>query len=336
MINIGVIGTGVIGAEHIRRLTTAVPGARISSVTDVDLDRARAVADSLAPDASVPASGEELIGSPEVDAVVVTSWGSTHRDYVLGCISAGKPVFCEKPLASTSTDCITILKAEAASGRRWVQVGFMRRYDPAYLALRATVHGGSLGAPLLMHAAHRNPALPAHFTGDMVVTDSAVHEFDLIRWMFADEVAAITAYTPKRNSRAKPDFPDPLVLMLELAGGVLVDVEVLANARYGYDIRGEVVCEDGVAALSEPAGVLVRSAGTVALGVPTDWPERFATAFDIEFRSWLASVAGDTEPTGPDAWDGYAAAACIDAALASLHGGGRVPVTLVERPSLYR
>ena len=135
-----------------------------------------------------------------MDAVVVCSWGPTHEEYVLAAIEAGKPVFCEKPLATTQEACQRILDAESALGRRSVQVGYMRRYDAAYRAMKAVVDSGDIGAPLMMHAAHRNPSVPGHYTREMAITDTAVHDIDLARWMFGEEIVAATVLKPRKNS----------------------------------------------------------------------------------------------------------------------------------------
>jgi myo-inositol 2-dehydrogenase/D-chiro-inositol 1-dehydrogenase len=252
---------------------------------------------------------------------------------VLAAIAAGKPVFCEKPLATTQEACRRILAAETAAGRRLVQVGFMRRYDAAYRALREVVQGGSIGLPLLMHCTHRNASVPGYYVGDSMISDTAVHEIDLVRWMFGEEIVATQVLTPRR-SRNGGELQDPLVLLLETESGILVDVEISVNIRYGYDIRGEVVGEDGTAALGTSSPVQVRRAGTAAERVPADWRERFVRAYDVELQEWVDAVAGDGE-LGPSSWDGYAATAVSDAGLAALHTGERVPVALGDRPALY-
>jgi myo-inositol 2-dehydrogenase / D-chiro-inositol 1-dehydrogenase len=129
-VNVGVIGVGMIGQDHIRRLTHVLSGARVSAVTDADLERAQTVADGV-PGAKLHKTGQDLIEDPEVQAVVVCSWGPTHEEFVLASIAAGKQVFCEKPLATTREACERILDAEVAAGRRLVMVGFMRRHDDA-------------------------------------------------------------------------------------------------------------------------------------------------------------------------------------------------------------
>src|ERR1035441_1442391 len=180
-VRVGVIGAGMMGQDHIRRISRVLTGGAVVAVNDVDAARAGQVAAGL-PGAAVHATAQDLIGDGDVDAVLVASWGPAHEEQVLAAIGAGKPVFCEKPLAPSSGACLRIVDAEVAQGRRCVQVGFMRRYDAGYQAMKAALEDGSIGAPLLMHCAHRNPSVPPYgFTTEMIISDSAVHEIDLVR-----------------------------------------------------------------------------------------------------------------------------------------------------------
>ena len=332
-LRVGVIGVGLIGADHARRLSGGLGGATVVAVTDVDLDRARAVAAAM-PSARVHASGAALVDDEEVDAVLVASSGPTHAAYVLACVAAGKPVFCEKPLATTREACERILDAELAAGRRLVQVGFMRRYDPAYRALKACVADGAVGAPLLVHCAHRNASVPASYGADMMIEDSAVHEIDATRWLLEEEIVAVRVLEPRRSSRAPERLRDPLVLLLESAGGVLVDVELSVSVGYGYDVRCEVVGESGTASLGDEGAVRLVTAGKRSTRVPRDWRDRFADAYEAELRAWLAATAAGG-CTGPSAWDGYAAAVVAQTCLAAPRTGEPTTVVLRDRPSLY-
>ena len=347
-VRVGVIGTGMIGQDHIRRISQVLTGGDVVAVNDVDAARAGQVAAGL-PGATVHATAADLIADDAVDAVLVASWGAAHEEQVVAAIGAGKPVFCEKPLAPTSDACLRIMDAEMAAGRRLVQVGFMRRYDAGYQAMKATVEDGSIGAPLLMHCAHRNPSVPAYgFTTEMIISDSAVHEIDLVRWLFGEEIVAASILRPRRSGQAPADLQDPLILLMEMAGGVLVDDELFLNARYGYDVRGEVVCETGTVALADVSGITLSAAGrrsavpggrppqTPPHGdrVPVDWRDRFIRAYDAELQDWLTAVAAGTS-TGPTAWDGFAAAAVTDSALEALRTGQRTAVTMPERPEFY-
>lgn len=333
-VRVGVIGTGVIGQDHIRRITEVTPGGRVVAVTDADISRAEQVAAGL-PGVRVHPTGQDLIADDDVDAVLVTSWGATHEDYVLATIAAGKRVFCEKPLAPTADGAMRIVQAEMAAGRRLVQVGFMRRYDPGYNVLKNALDAGQVGVPLLMHCAHRNPSVPpCGLTTDMIISDSAVHEIDVVRWLFGEEMAATSILRPRRTSKAGEGLHDPLVVLLEMASGILVDVEVFVNAGYGYDVRAEVVGEAGTLALADTGEVTVTQRGQRGSRVPANWAERFGRAFDAEFTDWLRAVAAGTT-TGPGSWDGYAAALVTDHCLTALDTGGRVAVAMPERPDFY-
>ncbi len=264
MVNVGVIGAGLMGSTHARLLATAVSGADVVAISDALPESAARVAEEL----GVPmthADGLELIANPAVDAVVVASPAATHEPFTLACLAAGKPVLCEKPLAVSAAAALRIVEAEAATGRRLVTVGFMRRYDPGYADLKARLDAGQIGAPLLVHSAHRNPSVHSFFDSAMIITDTAVHEIDITRWLLGDEITRVTVLSPRATSRAREGLRDPLLILLETAGGQIVDVEAFVSAGYAYDIRCEIVGEDGTLELLAAGDrVLARGAFRVA------------------------------------------------------------------------
>ncbi len=330
-LNVGVIGIGMIGQDHVRRLTTMLAGADVVAVSDVNAAQAKGAAARL-PGATVYPTGEELIEAKEVSAVVVTSWGPTHAAYVLAAIKAGKPIFCEKPLASTERDCSAIIDAEVAFGRRLVQVGFMRRFDAQYRAMKQTIVSGAIGAPLIFQSGHRNPSVPSHYSKDMALTDTAVHDIDC-RFLLDDEPATISVRAPCKNSRAG-ELSDPLFTLIDMRSGALVAIETSVNIAYGYDIRGEVIGETGVVTLAERNDILVKTNGVFSGRVPVDWRERFGAAFDAEFRAWIAAAAKGGA-AGPSSWDGYVATVVSTLGVKAIESGRREPIELRERPAPY-
>jgi myo-inositol 2-dehydrogenase/D-chiro-inositol 1-dehydrogenase len=331
-LGIGVVGTGMMGRFHVERLATSVPGAQVVAVSDVFVEGARQVGEQVG--ARAYADGHELIGDDQVQAVLIASPGPTHEEFTLACLAADKPVLCEKPLAPTIDACLRVLEAEAAKPRRLVQVGFMRRYDDDFRALKATVDAGRVGRPLLLHCRHRNATVPPGFTTDMMITDSVVHDIDVTRWLLGQEIVAATVLKARPSSLAPEGLQDPQMVLLETDGGVLVDVESFVTCQYGYDIRYELVGESGTVSLGEQPGVQVRAEGGHHGPVPADFRERFAAAYQLELQAWVAGVL-QGQVTGPSAWDGYATQAVAEAGVESQAKGGRVPVELVERPALY-
>ena len=330
-IGIGVIGTGIMGSDHARTLAGSIKGAALAAVSDTDAERASALAAATRA-GRVHADGFALVADPDVDAVLIASPDPTHEDLVLACLSAGKPVLCEKPLSPSVEGCLRVVAAETALGRRLVQVGFMRRFDPGYRSVRQALLTGQVGAPLLLHCVHRNASAPASFDSGMLISNSAVHEIDIARWLLEDEIEAVTVF--QLPARTSSGLLDPQFLVLETRRGRLVDVEVFVNARYGYDVRAELVCEAGTLTLAPQAPVRLRSSGQDSSRVAEDWRAHFAAAYRNQLQAWVESIATGVA-VGASAWDGYAATATGAACLEALRSGTKATVRTQDRPVLY-
>lgn len=316
-----------MGSDHVRTLTSSVPAARVTRVFDMDSARAQVVAGPAG--ASASGSAEELISDPEVDAVVVASPDFTHADLVLACFAATKPVLCEKPLAATVAEARRVLDAELALDRRLVQVGFMRRYDPGFVALREAIGDGELGVVRLVHAVHRNASSATSTDDSGLVTGSMVHELDTVPWLLDDELVAIRVESPVVGG-----FRDPQLATLWTRGGVMASVEVFVNAGYGYDVRCEVVGTRGSGSLEPAATVSTRVAGVHGRRVRDDFVAHFADAYRLELGAWVRSVLDGT-PEGPSSWDGYVASVAAQAGVDSLASGAAEPVDPGPRPALF-
>jgi len=275
-----------------------------------------------------------LIRCNDVEAIAICSWGPAHEEQLLASIAAGKPAFCEKPLVTSEAAARRVMEAEVTFGRRLVQVGFMRRFDADYRCLKRVLDSGSLGAPLMFHSVHRNASVPAGvYTSDMPLNDTLVHDTDISRWLLADEIAGVEVRVPRRSSRGG-ELRDPVMVLLHMASGVLVDVEISVNIAYGYDIRGEVSCEAGVAALPNRPATVISDRQGIRQAIPEDWRERFIDAYDQEFREW-SFAASEGTATGASTWDGYAATLTADAALRAVSSGGRERIAMIDKPALY-
>ncbi len=335
-LRIGVVGAaGFIGRDHIHRLTTSINHATVVAVSDLDPEKTQAVADTCG--AKVYTDGIALINDPDVDAIVVTSWDPTHAQFVRAAIAAGKPVFCEKPLASTLEDCSEVLKDEIASGKHLVQVGFMRRFDPGYLEMKSIIDSGKLGKPLMVHCKSRTPVTPPKHTTRMHATNVIPHEIDILRWLLDDEFDQAQVIMGRSSCYAPEGLQDPQLMLLTTKQGVVVDVEVAVNAHYGYDIQCEVVCENGTVSLPEPARATVCVDESCQHAIMNDWSKRFVEAYQDEFQTWVDScLENGGVPTGSNAWDGFVACAVADKLADAQDTKLMEAVELPERPAFYQ
>ncbi|WP_210501834.1 Gfo/Idh/MocA family protein [Pantoea ananatis] len=333
-LKLGVIGTGAIGQEHIRRCNNVLQGARVVAVSDINVEGAQAALQRLNSDAQVCKDGYEVIQSPDVDAVLVTSWDPTHEEFTLAAIAAGKPVFCEKPLAMSAEGCRRVVEAEIQHGKRLVQVGFMRPYDAGYRALKKVITDGEIGEPLMLHCAHRNPTVPENYNTEMAITNTLIHEIDVLRWLTSDDYKSVQVVFPRVSSKARPHLKDPQIVLFETQKGVRIDVEIFVNCTYGYDIQCEVVGEEGIARLPEPSSVQLRKQAKLSNTILVDWKDRFIEAYDVELQAFINDVKAG-QLTGPSAWDGFAASVAADACIKAQKSGAIEPIEMPARPAFY-
>ena len=330
-VRIGLIGSGIMGADHARIFATQIPGAQLHVICDADEARARAAADETGAK-NVSRDPEAVIADREVDAVVIASPDQTHAPLTRACIAARKPVLCEKPLSPDSKECLEVIAAEVKGGKRLVQVGFMRRFDPAYMEMKAALTKGVIGPALMFHCFHRNVSAPANFTGQMAITNSAPHEFDIARFVLGTEYTGISVFRPRLADPNKVGAP--VFMVLTTAAGQLVNIEINNNAAYGYDVRGELVGEKGSVFLRSPVNSEIHVNLASVTAYPEDWRPRFAEAYRRQNSAWLKSIETG-RPAGANAWDGYAATLVAEAGVTSLAKGAAVAVEPAARLAFY-
>ena len=180
MLNIGVIGCGGMGRDHIKRITERIQGAQVVAVADMVEALAQKGQALAGEGCKIYKDGKDLINDPNVEAVFIVSPSFAHKESLLEAIKVGKRIFCEKPLCTTAEDCLEVIDAEIKSGKHLIQLGFMRRYDKGYRQVKAAIQSGEYGEPLIVHCTHRNPVVPDSYTTRMAVDDTAIHEIDVI------------------------------------------------------------------------------------------------------------------------------------------------------------
>ncbi len=293
-----------MGAIHARAIVREVPEARLVGIADLDLDRARGLGDELEVDVVV-GSTAELVERPEISGVVIAVSSGHHLDVVRQVAAAGRDIFCEKPLALTVADHDAAIAAAAAADVR-LQVGLMRRFDPAYRRAWGRLTAGEIGRPIMFKSLQFDPGAPPLAFADPAVSggihvDMGIHEYDLARWLIGDEVVEVQAWG---STLAYPELAtvgdvDSAVVNLRFAGGATGSVE-LARSSLAEDVRTEVVGERGSLAIGRRPGTPPprRARNTVDVApVPGGWGAgalRFDRAYAAEIRAFARSIARDS------------------------------------------
>ncbi|MDF1488063.1 Gfo/Idh/MocA family protein [Tessaracoccus caeni] len=334
-LRVGIVGAGLMGADHVARITNRISGAVISAVIEPDAARAEAAV-ATAPGAQAFARIEDALEAGALDAAIIATPGRFHEPVLLAALEAKLPVLCEKPLTPGSESSAKVLELEQKLDKPHIQVGFMRRFDREYAELRGLVDSRDAGELLILHCAHRNPIAPANgYTQDMLINDSVVHEFDIVPWVAGSPIVSVDVRYGRRNSLSPEHLREPIVVLMELENGVLAEVEMNVSAQFGYQVATEAVFEQGIARIGQPRGMQLWKGGRMAVGEHTAFATRFADAFDAEVQCWVDAVRDGRLVDGPNAWDGYRVALACEAGVTALHTGVRTEVPNSPRPAFY-
>ncbi|HEY7530436.1 MAG TPA: Gfo/Idh/MocA family oxidoreductase [Gemmatimonadota bacterium] len=285
---IGVIGLGRIGRYH-AEVVREHPDVRGLVVTDVDAARARRVAEELG--AELAEDVDSLLG--RADAVVIASSTDSHAALIRRAVDAGLPTFCEKPVALDLAATIEVVRHVRDAGGT-VQIGFQRRFDPAYQAARQAVADGTLGRPYLIRLVGHDHVPPHEsyipLSGGMF-RDLHIHDFDIARWLLGQDVVEVyvQAAVLADPMFAKYGDVDTVAATLTFSGGTLGVVTGARHDAVGYDVRFELFGSRDSVSVGLNGRMPLRS---LEAGMPTG-PEKpyagFLDRFDEAYRRELGA-----------------------------------------------
>ena len=324
MISLGIIGAGRIGKVHAQSIMNHITSARLKTIADPFMNEET--------EASLRALGvsdctkdyKKILNDPEIDAVLICSSTNTHADISLEAIAAGKHVFCEKPVSQDIAKTREVM--EKLKGTKFkYQVGFNRRFDHNFEAVRAAVANGDVGDVHIVRITSRDPAPPppeyAAVSGGMFL-DMTIHDFDMVRYLTASDVVEVFANGAVLVDPliGKAGDIDTAIISLKMANGALAVIDNSRKAVYGYDQRAEVFGSKGQASVSNDTNSsLILSSET---GIHAEKPlyfflERYMASFTKEVRMFVQAIEQDC-PVPVDINDGLQPVLIAAAALRSL------------------
>jgi inositol 2-dehydrogenase len=301
-LNVGLIGLGRLGRVYARDLATRIPCTRLVAVADVD----QAAVDKVTQEFDVARGSTDpgdVIGDASVDAVVIVTPTSTHRQVTEAALAAGKAVFCEKPLSISLDEAAAIRSAVERSGV-FFQMGFMRRFDRGFAAAKQRLEEGAIGDAVVFKSTSRDPFRPSveyadpRSSGGLLI-DMGIHDFDLARWYMGDveSVQAVGALLAYPELGAVGDI-DNAIVSLVFTSGRLGAVDLTRNGIYGYDITTELLGTKGTLRVGyiRETPLMVMTKGAVTHDTVPYFMERFADAYTRQLEDFARNVLENRAP----------------------------------------
>ena len=326
-INIGVIGLSRLGGVHLHNLSRNIPEAKLIAVCDIKEQLAKTKAREY--DIRAYTDYKEMLKNSAIDAVCVVTPSDTHLPIVMDVARAGKAIFCEKPMAPTLKEARQMTDA-VQRAKAILQVGYMRRFDPAYTEAKEIIDKGIIGKPVMFKSTSRDPFPPPEWAcdpakGGGLYIDMHTHDFDLARWFMNDEIKRVYAEDGVLvfKDYTIPGFIDNVIITLKFRSGALGVVDGSDNAKYGYDIRTEILGSEGavfIGELKHRAITVCTATGGISQkstfqtdGKDPHFMHRFNEAYIEELKHFIDCVSKEKTPLVSEK-DGEAALEIAEAA----------------------
>ncbi len=331
-LGVALIGSGRMGAYHGATLAQRLPGARLAAVVDPAPGAAERLAAALGAGTAYTDPGQAF-ADPGVEAVVIAAPARFHAELIVAAAGAGKAVFCEKPAALNLADLDRAIDAVRAAGVP-LQVGFNRRFAPDWAAARVLLDDGTLGTPRLLRSVTRDPGGfdPSRVAPDTIFNETLIHDFDALRFLNPD-AEAVEVYAIA-DALVEPDWRDrglldTAVVTVRFDNGAVGVAEACFEAKYGYDVRGEVFGSGGMATMGDGRrnGMVFSGPAGRAVDTVRGDQELLAGAYVAELAAFVDAVRGGT-PAAVGGEDARAALAIALAAAESVRAAR--PVRIVE------
>ncbi|GHC59941.1 inositol 2-dehydrogenase [Neogemmobacter tilapiae] len=324
MLNVGLLGAGRIAGVHASAISTN-PGSRLVAVSDINADAAAKLAAQYGAEAR---ETDAILQDPAIRAVLIATSTDTHSDLIERAVAAGKAVLCEKPVDLSLSRAQACQKAMAGKP---VMIGFNRRFDPNFAALKTALDAGEIGKPELLSITSFDPAPPPvsyiKVSGGLF-RDMMIHDFDMANFLMGSAPVLVSAVG---SSIVDPAIGtagdvDTAVVTLTYADGRLAVIKNSRRAVYGYDQRVELLGSEGLLQaqnMLENTVVKSTTAGVTGAKPTYFFLERYMPAYALEWAGFVAALAeGKPLPVTLD--DGVAALAMAEAATQSLKSGAPV------------
>lgn len=301
------IGAGRAGKVHLNSVVNFIPGGKVVAVVDTVMEALVAAADEFGVEGRFT-SLEDALEKSEFDAVVITTPTPTHKPLAVLAAEHKKHVFLEKPMALNIADCDVIIDAVRLNGV-FLQLGFMRRFDPEFAAAAQRIQAGEIGRPMMIKSLTHGPGLPPPWARDLTTSNGMLaevnsHDWDTVRWLMGSNLERV--YTEVANFKGAanqidtPNFYDNVLVNIHFENGGVGSISGVCPCGYGYDARVEIIGEQGIMQIGELEGQAVvvctnRDQGLIT-PIYRTWPERFAWGYIHEMQHFVQSIQQGSPP----------------------------------------